>query len=254
MKSRSRKGVRFAVDNLLKRYFAPGWYVRFHARTWRLRREPELGLLRDLVQADKHSIDIGANWGVYTYILSGLCRHVYAYEPNPEIFAKLAMSAGAKVTLYKLALSDRQGAGTLYVPTIEGIEADGLSRLEKGFKEFQERRFEIELTRLDDQWHTNIGFIKIDVEGHEKQVIAGATETLTREQPTLMIEIEERHTQRHVEDVFRIIEDIGYTGYFYAIGSLRPLEEFSRNKHQHPRNFDRGSPMYIRDFIFKPRL
>ena len=250
----TRKGVRFAVDNIFKNYLPPIWYVRFHTRTWRWRREPELSLLQDLVPSGRNSIDVGASWGVYTHSLSRLCQHVFSYEPHPEVFEKLRKSLGTNVNLFQLALSDRNGVETLYVPNINGRDADGLSRLSRDFTEYRSRTIEVSTVRLDDQDHSDVGFMKIDVEGHEIQVLQGAKETLLRERPTLLIEIEERHVRRPIRNVFRMIEDIGYIGYFFANGSLRHLNQFSPEEHQHPSRIDMGSPAYIRDFIFKPHF
>ena len=51
----------------------------------------------------------------------------------------------------------------------------------------------VPLRTLDSYNLSNIGFIKIDVEGHELDVLRGAEVTLRRDQPNLLIEIENRH-------------------------------------------------------------
>ena len=58
---------------------------------WRLIRkhlrkgEAELHLLPRIVPAHKIAIDVGANKGVYTHLLSRICPHVEAFEANPKI-------------------------------------------------------------------------------------------------------------------------------------------------------------------------
>ncbi|MEQ1736784.1 MAG: FkbM family methyltransferase, partial [Rhodoglobus sp.] len=42
-----------------------------------------------------------------------------------------------------------------------------------------------------------VAFIKVDVEGFEPQVILGATETIDRDRPSLLLEIEDRHLARY---------------------------------------------------------
>ena len=52
------------------------------------------------------------------------------------------------------------------------------------------------MKRLDDiKIKNDIGFIKIDVEGHEKNVIQGGLDTIKKNKPVLLIEIEEKHTK-----------------------------------------------------------
>ena len=56
---------------------------------------------------------------------------------------------------------------------------------------------EIEVPRitLDSLGQDAVGFIKIDVEGHEVDVLAGAREILRRDRPAILVEAEERHRQ-----------------------------------------------------------
>ena len=60
----------------------------------------------------------------------------------------------------------------------------------------------------------NIGFIKIDVEGHEKNVLIGAEQIIKKCKPNLLIEIEERHTNDKVQNTINFINDFGYNSFF----------------------------------------
>src|SRR5262249_22457908 len=53
-------------------------------------------------------------------------------------------------------------------------------------------------------------FVKIDVEGHEQAVIAGAAATITRFQPVLYVENDRRQQSR---DLIRQIGELGHTAY-----------------------------------------
>jgi hypothetical protein len=99
---------------------------------------------------------------------------------------------------------------------------------------------------LDGQNLRGIGFIKIDVEGHEEKVIRGGLETLRREKPVLVIEIEKRHTGRPAGETHRLIESLGYAGFFFQDGKRRPLSEYEE------RMQDPEYPAYINDFLFLP--
>ncbi|HUZ11388.1 MAG TPA: FkbM family methyltransferase [Caulobacteraceae bacterium] len=72
------------------------------------------------------------------------------------------------------------------------------------------REISVPVARLDDFQLPPIGFIKIDVEGHEEAVLQGARETIGRNRPALMIEIEERHNRGAIERVFDHFRSDGY--------------------------------------------
>ena len=60
----------------------------------------------------------------------------------------------------------------------------------------------------------NIGFIKIDVEGHEKNVLIGSEQIIKRCKTNPLIEIEERHTNDKVKNIINFINDFGYNSFF----------------------------------------
>jgi hypothetical protein len=63
-------------------------------------------------------------------------------------------------------------------------------------------------------------------------VLHGASATLRKYLPPMLIEIEQRHLDCPIKDVFREIDDIGYVLYFIDGAALRPIEEFDLEKHQ----------------------
>jgi len=74
----------------------------------------------------------------------------------------------------------------------------------------------VKLGKLDDILISNrIGFIKIDVEGHEKNVLEGAKNLIKKNKPNLLVEIEERHSQLKVEDTINFINNLGYKSYYF---------------------------------------
>lgn len=220
--------------------------------------EPELKILKSLVDPNKNSIDVGANKGVYTYFLSRFSRHVFAYEPNPELAKFLAKSVSSNVSLYAIALSNTEGEAILSVPLVDNFLYDQLGTLEEKATPTGGRTYEVPLKRLDEQGHTDVGFVKIDVEGHEESVIDGALNLLTKQRPNLMIEIEQKHhPNKDISELFSKVLALGYEGFFLFNGELRSLDEFSKQEHQDTRNYDGLSSLgktYICNFIFKPRL
>ncbi len=95
-----------------------------------------------------------------------------------------------------------------------------------------------------------VGFIKIDVEGHEEAVLHGGLDTVKREIPNLMIEIEERHAPGSLQRVAALLEGIGYLGYYLDGRELIPVARFDPDRDQ-----ARQGPKvrrYINNFLFFP--
>ena len=179
-----------AIKSALKNCF-PGLWVKYvgYRRGYA---EPELKLLPAVVPRHLISVDIGANIGEYTFPLSRLSSAVHAFEPAAEMASILKKIAPANVTVHELALSDKSGTTTLSTPTSNGHHAYGLSSLEQR-EGTCFLRATVKTACLDDVTLPQIGFIKIDVEGHELNVLRGAKRTISTDRPTLLVECEERH-------------------------------------------------------------
>ena len=140
-------------------------------------------------QPGRNVVDAGANLGLHSIALAKLARsgeQVYAFEPHPEIFplAKFNCSSFPNVHCINKAASDR--ASRLYMSSVmtwENAGGVGLSA------EKQQGQYEVESISIDSLGLENIGFMKIDVEGHELACIEGAAETIRRDRPTLIVEI-----------------------------------------------------------------
>jgi len=111
---------------------------------------------------------------------------------------------------------------------------------------------EVPVCRLDNYDFHNVSFIKIDVEGHESQVIEGGYHTILREKPTILIEIEQRHLgSKSIKEVFNQIAELGYEGSFFWNNQLKPLSEFCYEKNQEPFLNEIYSDNYVNNFIFR---
>jgi FkbM family methyltransferase len=227
----------------------PGLYIRHRAaKEWR-KGEAEIRLLPQLVARDKVALDIGANKGVYSYYLAGLARHVHAFEPNPKLVAQLARHLSSNATLHAMALGDVSGTADLKIPH----GAKGYSNQRASFTSAQLGDafgvISVAVNRLDDLDIRDVGFMKIDVEGFEREMLAGATETIKREKPNLLIEIEENHTGVPAAEVISQVRDLGYLCLFLKHGVLTSLDSVDLSRHTDPS--DREN--YVFNFIFLPR-
>jgi FkbM family methyltransferase len=225
----------------------PALYYRFRAHRERRNGERELGLLPYLLDRRRNSVDVGANKGVYTYWLQRYSRHVWAYEPNPKMFRVLEAGARGNVTVSPVALSNENGRATLRVPrTAKGYSNQGASlNHRKVGADYGE--VEVETRRLDDEGLRDVGFIKIDVEGHEFAVLEGAGALIARDRPTLLIEIEEAHNKMPIEGSLARVVALGYNGFALIGGGLRSLAFFDGEAHH------RSAPApedYVFNFVF----
>jgi FkbM family methyltransferase len=214
--------------------------------------EAEMALLPDLVGRGDHVVDIGGNRGTYAYALWKLGARVEVFEPNPDCADVLRGWAAGKdrVNVHSVALSDEPGVAQLHVPVdAHGVEHDASASIE-GAAEPGSRILEVALRTLDSFAFTDASLIKIDVEGHEAKVIAGAAETLRAARPALIVEIEQRHIARPIASIFEQVASLGYRGFFLLGGKLVGIESFDPERHQSLDAFASGSGEYHNNFLF----
>lgn len=186
-------------------------------------------------------VDIGASWGPFSYHLARLVGEagtVFSFEPHPmnkPVLEKL-VKARPNVRFRAAAVSDLAGSADLQVPVFGSRHVTAQSSLAHGFDGQRGVRVEkvsVPTVRLDDEvGGGRVDFVKIDVEGHEMSVLRGASVTLRKYLPPMLIEIEQRHLDCPIKDVFAEIDDIGYVLYFIDGAALRPIGEFDLEKHQ----------------------
>jgi FkbM family methyltransferase len=237
---------------------------RFFVRTvaWQYRFfEPELRHLRELVPMNRTAIDVGAWWGPWTWWLARTASEVHAFEPNVEIAAVLARVVPPNVHVHAQAVSDEVGEARLSIP-YGGRGTEGRASLlpRPG------RPVNVPTVSLDSLDLPGIGFVKIDVEGHEYAVLQGAARILKRDRPNIVLEVEQ---QFHGEgpsmyEIFRVLADMDYEGRFLLRGQWQSLERFNVEAHQLRslqqvqrsgliRNMLLNSRRYVNNFAFFPK-
>lgn len=244
---------------------APGWFWRRKYRILQRLGEskPEVQLVRSLCDPDRVSLDIGAAVGEFTIAMLTASRSVIAFEPRPKPARALTAmfdAVGSTVRVEAVALSsDRPVVTKMRVlesdPGRSTIDSDNALNDADGSRV---GTIEVQVRRLDDLQLDDVGFVKIDVEGHELAVLRGAADTLKRNRPTLFIEAEERHHRHAVAAVTEFLAGLGYMGYFDVDGIRRPIDEFDPAEHQNPANIGgwqdgwatRG--VYVNNFVFLP--
>lgn len=155
--------------------------------------EPELVHLFALCRQFRCAVDVGANHGYYSFKMARRFQRVCAFEANPQIDYDIRHYKKSNLHFYAYGLSDQTRRTNLYVPVHRGIPYIGWANLANRELPFADayETVQVDLQRLDDQvfvWETAVDLIKIDVEGHELEVLRGGLETIRRDRPVLIIE------------------------------------------------------------------
>lgn len=213
--------------------------------------EPELELLKTAIRPTDVVVDIGANFGSYTVQMSRLASKVLSFEPNPDCAAKLREANLGNVRVHQVALSDHQGVGTLTVPSSKSREESTRGTLGVGITG---RSLKVEIKTLDSFELTECNFIKIDVEGHELEVLNGARETLARCRPMVLLESSvNSDPPGNPYAVIKFFENQGYGGFLSILPDQIPLSDFDTSIHQNVVNRARRG-LYGNMFFFEPTM
>jgi len=167
------------------------------------------------------------------------------------------------VVVESVALSDAAGRVSLCMPVVDGAVVNGCSTISSAASAAYpaHRAIEVPMDRLDSVYGGEVGFIKIDVEGHEQAVLDGAIETIRRCRPRMLVEVDERLAPGGLARAKAYFRDLGYRGYYVEAGRLEPIERFSTERLQNPANLpDLTASLqqrerfgrYIYNFIFLP--
>ncbi len=171
-------------------------------------------------------LDVGANIGNHSVYLGTFATdHLISVEPNPVVLPALRANLaanGVDATLVEKGLGAEAGRASV-VENAQYPDNYGMAELATGSGT-------IEIVTLDSvvaDWreaNTDVPatLIKIDVEGMEMEVLRGATETLARDRPDLLIEAA---THTHVDALTAHLAPLGYAsvGHFAAT----PVHHFS---------------------------
>lgn len=155
-----------------------------------------LNLIRRRYNPDKIFLDIGANIGNHCVFVSKFCspREIITFEANPDAIAILNMNLSlnncrnVNTDYIGLALADQNGQMKVFYPVLDNI---GRAQL------LPDRQGEIKCIRGDDVVEKKpIGFIKIDVEGAEFEILNGLSKTIEFWRPDILIEVWPQNQQK----------------------------------------------------------
>ena len=156
-----------------------------HGYVW----EPHIvaGIERHIVPGSV-ALDVGAYMGTHAALMGrlvGPAGRVYAFEPQRKVFRELHRNVqlndlGDVVVPLRYALGAENAIVDLDAPR-KGIYEGGVAVGAGGDR--------VEMRTLDSFGFDNVSLVKIDVEGFEDAVLAGAAETIRASKPVILIEI-----------------------------------------------------------------
>jgi FkbM family methyltransferase len=188
----------------------------------------ETAVIARLVRQGMTAIDIGANRGWYTVLLSrlvGPAGSVHAFEPDRTALSQLRRNISlnsfcSNVEVHEQAISGSIGHAVFWsqADTVFSRLAEGADRSASGSNAI---RYQVETIRLDDflvaRALDRVDFIKCDVEGAEVQVLDGLLPAITRGlRPVLLIEYIESNLRQYgcgLEDIPRRLNPNGRARY-----------------------------------------
>jgi len=171
--------------------------------------EPEMLHMDRLCSGRGSAVDAGANLGFYSYRMSRLFRQVHAFEVNGSLLEDLAAYNPGNITVHPMGLSSGTGELTLYTPVLRGQALHGWASLTPdNCPDTREHTTQVvRVGPLDATDIRDVSFFKIDVEGHEAETLQGASATIARDRPVVLVEIKERN----VADVRAFFQSLGYS-------------------------------------------
>ena len=164
-------------------------------------------------------IDIGAHIGISVLDWSDKFKMVYAFEPMLDHYKCLEANTENlnNVKLFNCAISDVEKK--LYGAYRTNKNSGSFQILDSGYQQPKKKSprqiYEIESKRLDNFEFTNVGLVKVDVEGWELEVLKGAVDTISKFKPVLLIEFtggssKKSLHQYDVNEYYDLIKALGY--------------------------------------------
>jgi FkbM family methyltransferase len=182
-----------------------------------------------------NALDIGSNIGFWSVELCNKFKHVYAFEPHPENNEcyKKNLNQYNNYTLYEIAVSNVSNKILeLYVSPDECGNASlnnfGVMEgtTDRKIKSVDLKTISVKVEKIDDYNLKDIGFIKVDCQNHEQEVVEGAIQTIDKYSPVLCLELPVRN-KKEVDYRNNMIEYLKKYNYILR-GSLGKETLFTR--------------------------
>lgn len=190
--------------------------------------EPEFAVLDSLISPGNIVIDVGAFIGTHSVFFGKKVfpkGFVYAFEPQRAVCnllaANVALNNVLNVKCINMAVS--KDNRTCVMPVLDPTVPQNFGGV--AIDQFDQGDF-IDTITIDDLPLKRCNLIKIDVEGHEANVLKGAQKTISKYQPVLYVEC---NRPDNSSDTLAILKMMGYKCYWH-IFSYFNQKNFFKNK------------------------
>lgn len=187
--------------------------------------ETEVQLLHNFIQPGYIVYDIGANIGYHTIGLAHKAKHVYAFEPNDNNFKLLDINTRDYKNVTKIDYAVSNEVGVAYIDNFVLGDTGNFGECKLSDTGQICRKTTIDQL-VNDKVILPPHVIKIDVEGHEYEVIQGMDNTIKNNLPVILYE--HLHGD-NLPKVHEYLESLGYTIYWFPVPNYNPVN-FYRNK------------------------
>ncbi len=194
----------------------------------------ETDMVRRLVSDGDICIDVGANFGYYSVLMSlkaGSSGAVHAFEPLNHTYSilldNLNLNKCSNVVPNEYALDKTAGEKEIFLPDIGISGSFKLHRYKKSFKKFTINAISLD-QYVSEKDLKCVDFLKADVEGAELLMLEGALKVLEESRPILFLEVQESSTllfDYQPEDIFKLLDALSYKVFYVENDSLIPVND-----------------------------
>lgn len=171
-------------------------------------------------------LDIGANIGNHTIYFSRRFKRVIAVEPGSTAMhllqANLLLNRTNNVEAFKLALSDRQAAVAIKPKEDNNLGSTAICNAKAAADDEMVELQQGDVMLMENKCDDDIGLVKIDVEGHEMEVLRGLEQTLREYKPIVLFETSGKHGPGGSDAILSLLRGFGFQ-HFYTLARDLPF-------------------------------
>ncbi|MEM4295649.1 MAG: FkbM family methyltransferase [Candidatus Anstonellales archaeon] len=182
---------------------------------------------REFIKDGQTIIDCGANIGIFSIFASYLNENgkIYAIEPVRETTEVIKKFLGAfkvkNVKIIRNAVGNKKEKKSMYLES--GIKTSGSNSLIQGWVNY-DTIINVEVNTIDNIVRENnmksVDFIKMDIEGYEKEALTGALKTIRKFKPVIAVS-----AYHHRDDKILLPKIIKMAGVHYGVKFVKEAEE-----------------------------
>ncbi len=255
-KSKTQVGILGIIEKFVRKYVYLYLFIRSLAIKFNIFEEDFKILKKIFNDKEINIIDVGASDGISAnFFLKNLkIKKIYCYEPHYQFVKKLKKlkEKYKNVLIYNYGLSNKNKSLYVYIPYVKFFNKK-LHLLTYTFYDLNELKKQIKLDFLNhrkilikkvklklkkfENIKNHIDLVKIDVNGHELEIVKCIYKKIKINKPILIIE-----NNNKIQEIYKILKKIGYIKYFNKKGVLKKhykqkvLDVFFINKNEYNYN------------------